>query len=139
MKFSELTQQAFLRAGFETQRLGHEYVGTEHLLLGLLGDNDKSEIAVRLEKHGINVSVIRAQVESIKTDVLILMKEKSTNMTPRARQVVTIAEEEAAKRKKQVVEPEDVLRALIYEGEGVAARVLENLGLSRKNFDEQFE
>jgi excisionase family DNA binding protein len=112
----------------EAHRLGHNYIGTEHLLLGLLREGDG--VAARLLRdQGIELASVRAAVESV-----IGRGENEAggevNLTPRAKKVLALAVHEADALHHSYIGTEHLLLGLLAEGEGVAARVLQNFGVA---------
>ncbi len=128
-RFTERSQRVVLMAQEEAKRLKHHAVGTEHLLLGLIREG--SGVAAKaLEMLQIDFDQVRSQVESMigQGDVEV---QGEIGFTPRAKKVVLeLALQEAQKLGHSYIGTEHLLLALISEGEGVAARVLEGLGAS---------
>ena len=126
-RFTEQAQRALILAQEEAKRLQYNFVGTEHLLLGLLSAGEGMAVKV-LSGMGVNLERVRAEVEKV-------IGRGSTpasgeiGLTPRAKKVVLeFSVEEARQLGHNYVGPEHILLGLIREGEGVAARVLVNLG-----------
>ncbi len=126
-RFTEQAQRALILAQEEAKRLQYNFVGTEHLLLGLLSAGDGLAVKV-LSGMGVTLDRVRAEVEKV-------IGRGSTpasgeiGLTPRAKKVVLeFSVEEARQLGHNYVGPEHILLGLIREGEGVAARVLVNLG-----------
>lgn len=126
-RYSERAQRVIVLAQEEARRLNYNYVGTEHLLLGLIREG--SGVAAKaLQSLGINLDQVRKEVEKI------IGKGHAPlggdiGYTPRAKKVVMeLALEEAREMGHNYVGTEHILLGLIREGEGVAARVLENMG-----------
>ncbi len=126
-RFTEQAQRALILAQEEAKRLQYNFVGTEHLLLGLLSAGDGLAVKV-LSQMGVTLDRVRAEVEKV-------IGRGSTpasgeiGLTPRAKKVVLeFSVEEARQLGHNYVGPEHILLGLIREGEGVAARVLVNLG-----------
>ncbi|MFO7263038.1 MAG: ATP-dependent Clp protease ATP-binding subunit ClpC [Bacillaceae bacterium G1] len=126
-RFTERAQKVLGLAQEEALRLGHHNTGTEHILLGLI--REEEGIAARaLKGLGLSLEKIRSEVES-----LIGRGEGQTPpipYTPRAKKVIELSMDEARKLGHTYVGTEHILLGLIREGEGVAARVLNNLGVS---------
>jgi len=126
-KFSEKAAQVFVTAQEEAKELGHSYVGTEHILLGLLkvGNSVASEILA-----GMGVTYSRAKSEIIS---MVGMGMRgfitSPQMTPRAKRVTELAYEEAKMLGSEKILPEHLLLGIIREGEGIAIHVLSKLGI----------
>ncbi|MBL0350809.1 MAG: ATP-dependent Clp protease ATP-binding subunit [Elusimicrobia bacterium] len=127
-RFTERAQRVILIAQEEAKRLNHDYVGTEHLLLGLiaLGEGVAAQVMANL---GVDLRRVRAEIEKIvgTGDNVMLLGE--IPFTPRAKKVLELAVEEAQNMGHNYVGTEHLLLGLIREEEGVAARVLENIGV----------
>jgi ATP-dependent Clp protease ATP-binding subunit ClpA len=125
-RFTDRARQVVVLAQDEARELNHGYIGTEHLLLGLLRSSDG--IAARsLESLGISLSAVRQQVTAI---VGAGPEQPSGHIpfTPRAKKVLELALREALKLDHNYIGTEHILLGLLSEGEGVAAQVLTNLG-----------
>src|SRR4051794_27677542 len=127
-RFTERAQRVILIAQEEAKRLNHDYVGTEHILLGLiaLGEGVAAQVLANL---GVDLRRVRTEIEKIvgTGDNVMLLGE--IPFTPRAKKVLELAVEEAQNMGHNYVGTEHLLLGLIREEEGVAARVLENLGV----------
>lgn len=125
--FTERARRSIVLAQEEAQRLGNNYIGTEHLLLGIISEGE-SVAAKVLENLGISLEKVRSEVESI---VGKGNQPTSQEMvfTPRAKRVIELAFEEARTLTHNYIGTEHLLLGLVREGEGVAARVLANLGV----------
>lgn len=126
-RFTERAQKVLALAQEEAVRLGHNNIGTEHILLGLISEGE-GIAAKALQALHLGSDKIRQEVES-----LIGKGQdgtKSLNYTPRAKKVIELSMDEARKLGHSYVGTEHILLGLIREGEGVAARVLNNLGVS---------
>ncbi|MCE1246576.1 MAG: ATP-dependent Clp protease ATP-binding subunit [Firmicutes bacterium] len=125
--FTERARKAIVLAQEEAQRLGNNYIGTEHLLLGIISEGE-SVAAKVLENLGISLQKVRSEVEAI---VGKGTKPGNQEMvfTPRAKRVIELAFEEARNLSHNYIGTEHLLLGLVKEGEGVAARVLSNLGV----------
>jgi len=126
-RFTERAQKVLALAQEEAVRLGHHNVGTEHILLGLIREGEgiaaKALIALNLDPEKI-----QKEVESLIGSGT--EKVHSIHYTPRAKKVIELSMDEARKLGHSYVGTEHILLGLIREGEGVAARVLNNLGIS---------
>ncbi len=127
-RFSERAQRAILIAQEEAKRLNHDYVGTEHILLGLVSLNEGVAAQV-LSNLGVDSKRVRAEIEKIVGTGDNIMQLGEIPFTPRAKKVLELGVEEAQKMGHTYVGTEHILLGLIREEEGVAARVLENLGV----------
>src|SRR5437660_3804714 len=127
-KFTERARKVMQLAQEEAQRLHHNYIGTEHLLLGLLreGDGVAGKVLTRL---GVDLEQARQAVEGIvgRGDHLV---SGEIGLTPRAKRVVELAVDEARRLHHHYLGTEHLLLGLLREGEGVGAGVLESFGLS---------
>ncbi len=126
-RFTERAQKVLALAQEEAMRLGHNNIGTEHILLGLVREGE-GIAAKALVALGLSPDKIQSEVEN-----LIGRGEEKTKQihyTPRAKKVIELSMDEARKLGHSYVGTEHILLGLIREGEGVAARVLNNLGVS---------
>jgi ATP-dependent Clp protease ATP-binding subunit ClpA len=126
-RFTERAQRVILIAQEEAKRLNHDYVGTEHVLLGLicLGEGVAANVLANL---GIDLRKVRAEVEKI-VGVGVGSHDGEVPFTPRAKKVLEFAVEEANHLGQNYVGTEHLLLGCLREEEGVASRVLQNLGL----------
>jgi len=128
-RFTQRAQKAILLAQREAKRLNHDYLGTEHILLGLiaLGEGVAAQV---LQDLGIDLKKVRREVEKMvgTGDNILLVGE--VPFTPRAKKVLELAVQEAQDMGHNYVGTEHLLLGLIREEEGVAAKVLEGLGAS---------
>ena len=127
-KFSERARRVLSLAQEEAQRFNHNYIGTEHVLLGLVRETDGIAAKV-LANLGVELNKVRSAVEFI-----IGRGERSTpgeiGLTPRAKKVIELAVDEARRLNHHHIGTEHLLIGLMREGEGVAAGVLESLGVN---------
>lgn len=126
-RFTERAQKVLALAQEEAIRLGHNNIGTEHILLGLIREGE-GIAAKALMALGLDPDKIQKEVESL----IGRGNEVSHTLhyTPRAKKVIELSMDEARKLGHSYVGTEHILLGLIREGEGVAARVLNNLGVS---------
>jgi ATP-dependent Clp protease ATP-binding subunit ClpA len=126
-KFTERTRKVLSLAREEAQRLRHNYIGTEHLLLGMLREGDSVAARV-LNNAGVDLKNARDAVESTigHGDRIIL---GDIGLTPRAKKVIELAVDEAHRLNHRYVGTEHLLLGLVREGEGIAAGVLTSLGV----------
>jgi hypothetical protein len=126
-KFTERARWVLTLAQEEAQRFNHNYIGTEHLLLGLVreGDGVAAKVLIQL---GVELNKVRAQV-----DTIIGRGERAVvgevGLTPRAKKVFELAVDEARRLNHRYIGTEHLLLGLVREGEGIAAGVLESLGV----------
>ncbi|WP_296971813.1 ATP-dependent Clp protease ATP-binding subunit [Tepidanaerobacter sp. EBM-38] len=127
-RFTERAQKVIAYAQEEARRLNHNVVGTEHLLLGLLREGEG--VAARaLINLGVDADKVRSQVEMM-IGVGPFPIQGPIGYTPRAKRVMELAIDESRRLGHNYVGTEHILLGLIREGEGVAAQVLANLGVS---------
>jgi ATP-dependent Clp protease ATP-binding subunit ClpC len=127
-KFTERARRVLTLAQEEAQRFNHNYIGTEHLLLGLVREGDGVAAKV-LANLGVELNKVRSAVEFI-----IGRGDRATmgeiGLTPRAKKVIELAVDEARRLNHHYIGTEHVLLGLVREGEGIAAGVLESLGVN---------
>ena len=127
-KFTERARRVLTLAQEEAQRFNHNYIGTEHLLLGLVREGDGVAAKV-LSNLGVELNKVRSAVEFI-----IGRGDRTTSgeigLTPRAKRVIELAVDEARRLNHSYIGTEHLLLGLVREGEGIAAGVLESLGVN---------
>ena len=126
-RFTEKAIKVIMLAQEEARRLGHNFVGTEQILLGLIGEGTGVAAKV-LKSLGVNLKDSRIEVEKIigRGSGFVAVE---IPFTPRAKRVLELSLEEARQLGHNYIGTEHLLLGLIREGEGVAARVLENLNI----------
>ena len=126
-RFTEKAIKVIMLAQEEARRLGHNFVGTEQILLGLIGEGTGVAAKV-LKSMGVNLKDSRVEVEKIigRGSGFVAVE---IPFTPRAKRVLELSLEEARQLGHNYIGTAHLLLGLIREGEGVAARVLENLGV----------
>ncbi|PHU00954.1 Chaperone protein ClpC1, chloroplastic [Capsicum chinense] len=134
-RFTEKAIKVIMLAQEEARRLGHNFVGTEQILLGLIGEGTGIAAKV-LKSMGINLKDARVEVEKIigRGSGFVAVE---IPFTPRAKRVLELSLEEARQLGHNYIGSEHLLLGLLREGEGVAARVLENLGADPSNIRTQ--
>jgi len=127
-KFTERARKVLTLAQEEAQRFNHNYIGTEHLLLGLVREGDGVAAKV-LANLGVELNKVRSAVEFIigRGDRTVT---GDIGLTPRAKKVIELAVDEARRLNHHYIGTEHLLLGLVREGEGIAAGVLESLGVS---------
>ncbi|MGB8706652.1 MAG: ATP-dependent Clp protease ATP-binding subunit [Dehalococcoidia bacterium] len=127
-KFSERARRALTRAQEEAQRFGHNYIDTEHILLGLVAEEDSVASKV-LANMGVLPNKIRAAVEFV-----VGRGERSAigevGLTPRAKRVIELAVDEARRLNHSYIGTEHLLLGLLRDREGAAVGVLESFGVT---------
>jgi ATP-dependent Clp protease ATP-binding subunit ClpC len=134
-RFTERARQVVVLAQEEARALRHNYIGTEHLLLGLL-TLDESVARRALESLGVTVEEVRAQVSRI-----VGQGDELTTgqipFTPRAKKVLELALREALALGHNYIGAEHILLGLAREGEGVAARILLDFGVDKTRIQDE--
>src|SRR5881397_2098361 len=127
-KFTERARKVLSLAQEEAKRFQHNYIGTEHLLLGLVREGEGVAAKV-LSNLGVELNKVRSAVEFIigRGDRIVLGE---IGLTPRAKKVIELAVDEARRLNHHYIGTEHLLLGLVREGEGIAAGVLESLGVS---------
>lgn len=127
-KFTERARKVLSLAQEEAQRLQHNYIGTEHLLLGLVREGEGVAAKV-LGNLGVKLDKVRSAVEFIvgRGDRVVLGE---VGLTPRAKKVIELAVDEARRLNHHYIGTEHLLLGLVREGEGIAAGVLRSLGVN---------
>lgn len=127
-KFTERARRVMSLAQEEAQRFNHNYIGTEHILLGLVAEGE-GVAAKALINLGVDLNKARSAVEFIigSGDHFVLGE---IGLTPRAKKVIELAVDEAQRLGHHYIGTEHLLLGLVREGEGIAAGVLESLGVN---------
>ena len=127
-KFTERARKVLSLAQEEAQRFQHNYIGTEHLLLGLVREGEGVAAKV-LSNLGVESNRVRSAVEFIigRGDRVVLGE---IGLTPRAKKVIELAADESRLLNHSYIGTEHLLLGLVREGEGIAAGVLESQGVT---------
>ena len=128
-RFTERARKVILLAKEEAKRFNHDYIGTEHVLLGLVREGE-GVAAVVLQKIGLNLEQIRLAIEKIVKPGPSTVISGDIPFTPKAKKAIELSGEEARSLGHNYIGTEHILLGLIKEGEGVASQVLLNLGLN---------
>ncbi len=135
-RFTERVRKVMYLAREEAGRLHHDYIGTEHLLLGIIREGEGIAATV-LNNLGLDLDTIRQSIENMVPTSGGTLTIGEIPFTPRAKRVLELSVEEARLFGHNYVGTEHLLLGLIREGEGVAARVLMELGADRKRVREE--
>ena len=127
-KFTERARKVILLAKQEAKRFNHDYIGTEHILLGLIKEGESVAAAV-LQNLGLSLETIRLEVEKLVQFGPSTIVSGDIPFTPKAKKVIELAMDEARRLGHNYIGTEHLLLGLIKEGEGVASHVLMNVGL----------
>ena len=134
-RFTDRARRVVVLAQEEARLLNHNYIGTEHILLGLIHEGE-GVAAKALESLGISLEAVRGQVEE-----MIGRGGSPLNgyipFTPRAKKVLELSLREALQLGHNYIDTEHILLGLIHEGEGVAAQILVKLGAELPEVREQ--
>jgi len=128
-RFNDRAKRVLALAQDEAIRLGHNYIGTEHLLLGLVREGD-SVAARALASMGVDLSKVRTAVEFVIGRNTEAPPPTEITLSPRTKKAIELAIDESRKLGADHVGPEHLLLGLVREGEGIASGVLESLGVS---------
>jgi ATP-dependent Clp protease ATP-binding subunit ClpC len=127
-KFTDRARKVMSLARQEAQRFNHDYIGTEHILLGLVQEG--SGIAAKVLKNlNVDLRKVRLEVEKLVSPGSPTVQVGQPPFTPRAKRVLELAQEAATQLGSDVIGTEHLLLGLLKENEGIAAQVLVNLGL----------
>jgi len=127
-RFTERARKVIILAKEEARRFNHDYIGTEHILLGLIREGEGVAAAV-LQKMGVSLENIRLEIEKLVQPGPATQIIGDIPFTPRAKKALELAAEEARSLGHNYIGTEHLLLGLIREGEGVASQVLLNLGM----------
>src|SRR5450756_461863 len=127
VKFTERARKVLTLAQEEAQRFNHSYIGTEHILLGLIREGDGVAAHV-LANLNVELHKVRGAVEQIigRNEGVVI---GDVGLTPSSKKVIELAVDEAKKLNHHYIGTEHLLLGLVREGEGIAAGVLESLGV----------
>jgi ATP-dependent Clp protease ATP-binding subunit ClpC len=133
--FSEHTRQVAVLADYEARRLNHAYIGTEHLLLGLV--RAEGVAARALASFGLELERVRADVVRIvgRGDEKVTRRELP--LTPRMTNIISLSRNKAEELGREVVDTEHLLLGLAHEGHGVANVILWEYGASSEDIRER--
>ena len=126
-KFTERARKVLTLAQEEAQRFNHNYIGTEHILLGLVREGEGMAASAREPRCRAEQGPLGRRVHhrSRRAD-----RDRGIGLTPRAKKVIELSVDEARRLGHHYIGTEHLLLGLVREGEGIAAGVLESLGVS---------
>lgn len=130
-RFTDRARKVMALANQEVQRFNHEYIGTEHILLGLIKEGSGTGAAV-LKNLGVDIEKMLLEMEQLfklkgRPDKVTMDKQPPTTL---AKKVIEYAIEEARSLNHEYIGTEHILLGLLRQSEGIAAQVLVNLGVS---------
>src|SRR6201995_666575 len=135
-RFTDRARKVMALANQEAQRFNHEYIGTEHILLGLV--KEASGVGANILKNlDVDLRKVRLEVEKLVKSGPDMVTMGKLPQTPRAKKVIEYAIEEARNLNHNYVGTEHLLLGLLREHDGVAAQVLMNLSLKREDVREE--
>ena len=127
-RFSEGARKVLTQAQMEAQRLGHSYIDTEHILLGLVAD--ESGIGAKALKNlGVSLNKVQAAVEFV-VGKGERQSSRELDLAPRAKRVIEFAVDEARRSSSSYIGSEHLLLGLLRESEGVASSILQSFGIT---------
>jgi ATP-dependent Clp protease ATP-binding subunit ClpC len=135
-RFTDRARRVVVQAQDEARTLNHDYVGTEHLLLGLIHESVGGVAAKALESMGISLDAVRERVDEV-AGRGVQAPSGHIPFTPQAKEVLKLALGESIQLGHNYVGTEHLLLGLIREGDGVAAQVLTGLGADLDGAREQ--
>ncbi|MFA7283689.1 MAG: Clp protease N-terminal domain-containing protein, partial [Candidatus Omnitrophota bacterium] len=127
-RFTERARKVIILAKEEARRFNHDYIGTEHILLGLIREGEGVAAAV-LQKLDVSLENIRLEIEKLVQPGPATQIIGDIPFTPRAKKALELSAEEARSLGHNYIGTEHLLLGLIREGEGIASQVLMNLGM----------
>lgn len=130
-RYTEKAKKAIMIAQEEAVNLNHDYIGTEHILVGLLKEEEGVASQV-LKQLGVHVDKVEEEVERL-VGKGEYQQVGEVTFTPRAKKVLELASQEASQLKNSYIGTEHILLGLIKEGSGVAVRILTDLGINLDN------
>ena len=135
-KFTKRARRVLILAQEEAQRLNHNYIGTEHLLLGLIREENGVAIKV-LQELGVRPQRVKDMVERTVGQGQRTMFSSKLSLTPRTKRVIELAFDEARRMGYHYIGTEHLLLGLVREGEGVAVNVLRSMGVNLEKVRDQ--
>ncbi len=135
-RFTKRAREVLLLAQSEAQQLGNRFIGTEHLLLGLLQEGEGGAARI-LARMGVTLKQVRAMIEESMGRAEPVTSGVTIQLGPGTKRVVELAFDEARRLDQQFVSTEHLLSALVREGRGVAVGILEALGVDLEALREQ--
>ena len=134
-KFTDRVRRVMFLAREEAARLHHDYIGTEHLLLGIIREGEGLAATI-LSNLGLDLDVVRRTIENMVPASSGAVTIGEIPFTPRAKHVLELSVDEAKLLGHNYVGTEHLLLGLIREGEGIAARVLVEFGADKRRVRE---
>ena len=133
-RFTERARRVIILAREEAGRFRHDFVGTEHILLGLIRDGEGIATAV-LQRLGLRLETVKAEVERALAGFPKTLTFGEVPFTPQAKRVLELSIEEARQLGHNYIGTEHLLLGLMKEGQSIAAKILESLGARIRRSD----
>lgn len=133
-RFTDRSRKVMQLANQEASRFNHEYIGTEHILLGLIKEGEGTACKF-LEHGGVSLDSVRIAIEALMISGISMVPIGKLRQTPRAKKAIECAIEAASTRNHSHVGTEHLLAGLVMEGQGVAFTVLSQAGIDRVVMD----
>src|SRR5665811_173058 len=130
-RYTEKAKKAIMIAQEEAINLNHDYIGTEHILIGLIKEEEGVASQV-LRQLGVNIDKVVEELERL-VGKGEYQQVGEISFTPRAKKILELASQEASQLKNNYIDTEHILLGLIKEGSGVAVRILNDLGVNLDN------
>jgi len=130
-RYTEKAKKVVMIAQEEAINLNHDYIGSEHILIGLLKE-EEGVASLVLKQLGLNVDKVTEEVERL-VGKGEYQQIGEIAFTPRAKKILELASQEASQLKNNYIDTEHILLGLIKEGSGVAVRILSDLGVNLDN------
>ncbi|MCK5492373.1 MAG: NDP-hexose 4-ketoreductase, partial [Candidatus Omnitrophica bacterium] len=130
-RFTERARKILVLAKEEARRFNHDYIGTEHMLLGLIREGEGVACAV-LQNLGVDLDRIRIEIEKLISPGSVAAVLGDIPFTPRAKKALELAAEEARSLGHNYIGTEHIFLGLLREEEGIASQVLFSLGVDLK-------
>ena len=135
-RFTERARKVLVLAKEEARRFSHDYIGTEHILLGLIREGEGVACAV-LQNLGVDLERLKVEIEKLISPGSVAQVLGDIPFTPRAKKILELAAEEARSLGHNYIGTEHILLGLIREGEGLAAQVLFSFGVDLRKVREE--
>ncbi len=137
-RFTQRARTALMLAQEEAKKMNHDYLGTEHILLGLIALGEGVAATV-LSGLNVNLKTLRREVDKMVGSGENVLMEGDVPFTPRAKRILELAVQEADNMGQEYIGTEHMLLGLLRESDGIAARVLESIGIDNESVKKQIK
>lgn len=134
--FTKMAKKSMAIANQKAQQYNHEYIGTEHLLLGVIEQSHSGGI-VLLERLGVNIANVKENIEKSMSVGPDMVTMETLPLTPRGKKVIMFASSFFPDTENRFIGTENLIYGLLAEEEGVASKVLKKEGVTKKRYEEQ--